>query len=86
LAIEGYRRSSLDILAQILAASETGINKTRLLIRCNLNSPQAQRYLDVALGSELLTRENNGGRPQFRTSPKGRTFLKTYKLLESIVE
>lgn len=82
----GRRRSGLDIITDMLNASRRGINKTHLMRECNLSFPQVERYLDLTLTARLILVENNKGHRHFRTSDKGKTFLKNYEILKTLFE
>lgn len=82
-------RGHLDIIAAILEASSNGTKKTYLMYRCNLSFRQLKYYLALLLHKRLLCAvlENGGANVElFRATDKGKTFLKTYKSLISLME
>jgi len=84
--VSGSRRSRLDIAADILYACRRGVRKTGLMYRCNMSFMQLEKYLDFLLGAGFLVAENDGSSLLFKTSGKGRTFLKEYENLKVLVE
>jgi predicted transcriptional regulator len=80
------RRSIFEIMAQILGTCEPSARKTTLMYRCNTSFPQLTDYLTTMLGARLLLIENSGPHLLFRISSKGKTFLKTYEDLKTLIE
>jgi predicted transcriptional regulator len=70
-----------DILA--LAASEPA-NKTRIVYRCNLNFVKAQRLVDELLAASLLSEEKEEGRPRYRTTAQGASYLRQVEVLRAL--
>ena len=86
-ASEGIgRRSRLDIIADILDASNSRVKKTHLMYKCSMSFTQMKRYLDVILKANLLEIENDGLNTLFRISRKGRSFLESYERLKALIE
>jgi len=81
-----HRRSGLDIIADILAASRARVRKTHLMYRCSMSFAQMKKYLDVILEAKLLLVENDGPNILFKISRKGRNFLESYKSLKALME
>jgi len=69
------RRTSVEILYDILQAASPGLKKTPLLFRVNLNPRILEKYLDFCLKNGLLTREGR----IFKTTDKGLRFIEAYK-------
>jgi predicted transcriptional regulator len=69
-------RSRTDIVADILQITEGGAIKTRIMYRAFLSFPQLKEYLVLLTDSGLVkyTEEDR----QYRTTEKGRHFLKMY--------
>lgn len=80
-------RGRLDIIADILEASHGGTRKTYLMYRCNMSFKQLKHYLDFLLRKELLDEINDVDLDLgiFRTTDKGKEFLKVYNGLKSLV-
>lgn len=53
----GERRSSFEIIYNILYEAREGINKTRLVYRTNLNFHVMQRYIEFLTAKGLLSVE-----------------------------
>jgi predicted transcriptional regulator len=81
-------RSFLDIIADILEACNGETRKTHLMFRCNLAFRQLKHYLDFLLVRNLLctVAEDSGPiRGFFKTTDKGKDFLKAYKSLKALM-
>jgi len=82
-------RGRLDVIADILEASQGGAKKTYLMYRCNMSFRQLKHYLDFLLRKELLHKitENGDSNPGlFKITDKGREFLKAYNGLKSLMQ
>lgn len=80
------RRSSLDIIADMLRTTYRGVKKTHLMNHCNMSYTQLEHYLSLILKKRLLMVENDGPNLLFRISDKGKNFLKSYKSLRALME
>lgn len=80
------RRSSLDVIADILDVARRGVKKTHLMYNCSMSFAQLEKYLDLILDTRLLFVEDNGPHPLFRISSKGRRFLDSYNSLKALME
>jgi len=80
------RRSSLDVIADILDTSRDGVKKTHLMYHCNMSFTQLERYLNLILKTRLVVIEDDGPKLFFKTSGKGRRFLKSYQSLKVLME
>jgi predicted transcriptional regulator len=69
------RRSSVEILYDILQAAAPGLKKTPLLFRVNLNPRILEKYLDFCLKNGLIEHEGR----VFKTTDKGLKFVESYK-------
>ncbi|MCL6579574.1 MAG: winged helix-turn-helix domain-containing protein [Candidatus Bathyarchaeota archaeon] len=82
-------RGRLDIIADILEASQNGTRKTYFMYRCNLSFKQLKYYLGFLQRKGLLYTVNEGRHPQsdlFRITDKGKEFLKAYKGLKALMK
>jgi len=80
------RRSRLEVVADILTEALNGANKTRIMYRANLNFLRFHRYFSELLDKGLMVRENGSdGRVVYRTTDKGRRFLKIISNAEEII-
>lgn len=69
------RRSSVQILYEILQAAAPGLKKTPLLFKVNLNPRILEKYLDFCLKNGLLAQEGK----IFKTTEKGLKFIESYR-------
>lgn len=80
------RRSRLEVVADILTEALNGANKTRIMYRANLNFLRFHRYFSELLDKELIVGENTSdGRVVYRTTDRGRRFLKLISNAEEII-
>jgi len=79
------RRSRLEVVADILIEALNGANKTRLVYRANLNFLRFQRYFSDLLERELIVEENTSDGRVYRTTDKGRHFLRFISDAEEII-
>ncbi len=78
------RRSSMEIMVNVLEESRNGINKTRLVYRTNLNFIVVQKYIDFLTDKGLITTDQ---RPNlvYVTTEKGVRFLDEFTKLTDIM-
>ena len=78
------RRSSMEIMVNILDEARNGINKTRLVYRTNLNFIVVQKYIDFLTDKGLITTDQ---RPNlvYVTTEKGVRFLDEFTKLTDIM-
>jgi len=69
------RREQKDIAADILNETKRGSKISRIVYRCNLNFEIARLYLNRLLGEGLLEISEGA----FRTTEKGKIYLKSYR-------
>jgi predicted transcriptional regulator len=82
------KRSDIDIMANILSATNKGAKKTRIMYKCNLSHSQLQVYLQILreMGFLASHSEKEGiKRNYFKTTPKGFKFLDAYRALKSLM-
>lgn len=73
-----HRRSRGEVIVEILTEALEGVNKTRLMYRCNLNFERFNRYLRELLDAGLLERvvsNPESGVVLYKTTEKGRELL-----------
>jgi len=80
--------SSLDKIIIILQAADEGAKKTHIMDQCSLSSRRLHAYLDLLvdlgfLGSIDLKTENKGDFTLFKTTTKGKAFIKEYRKLKA---
>lgn len=76
------RRSRVEVIIEILSEALDGVNKTRLMYRCNLNFGRFNRYLKELLDAGLVERVVSNpevGVVLYRTTDKGRELLKVLR-------
>lgn len=78
------RRNSMEIMMNILEESKSGINKTRLVYRTNLNFLVIRKYMDFLIGRGLLRVEQTQGN-LFVTTDKGTEVLTEYNKMRDIM-
>ena len=66
----------------ILDAAATTVTKTRMMYLARLYNRQVNPYFIVLLNAGLLEKD---GENKYRTTAKGRDFMKSYKRLELIL-
>lgn len=83
----GERRDSVKLMVDMLTVALEGTKKTEIVYKANLNFTQAQKYLDFLFSKRLIAVRNSlSKRKVYRTTEKGRTFIKRYeKTLELIL-
>ncbi len=82
-------RGNFDIIADILGASHGGVKKTYLMYRCNLSFKQMKSYSRFLIDTGLLEINVNRGDGEgglFEVTDKGKTFLKAYDSLTSLMK
>ncbi|GIU70607.1 MAG: hypothetical protein KatS3mg003_0086 [Candidatus Nitrosocaldaceae archaeon] len=70
----GERRSSFEIIYNILYEARQGINKTRLVYKTNLNFHVMQRYIEFLISKELLRIEYKP-HARYKTTDKGFKYI-----------
>lgn len=78
------RRSSMEIMVNILEEARSGINKTRLVYRTNLNFIVVQKYIDFLTEKGLIQTDQ---RPNlvYVTTERGVQFLNEFTKLTDIM-
>ena len=78
------RRNSMEIMMNILEESKSGINKTRLVYRTNLNFLVIRKYIDFLIERSLLRVEQTQGNV-FVTTETGIEVLAEYNKMRDIM-
>jgi predicted transcriptional regulator len=80
------KRSSPDIIAEILESANGGIGKTKLLTKANLTSTQLKKYMNILLEKELVAqcKDRNSGHPTYKTTGLGLQYLALYSSIKSV--
>ncbi|HET7147705.1 MAG TPA: winged helix-turn-helix domain-containing protein [Candidatus Nitrosopolaris sp.] len=82
----GTNRGKIQITADILWLSTVAIKKTHIMYKANLSYEQVNYYLADLLNNGLLSRHILDEGIVFRTSEKGREYLKHYTRLMDLVK
>ena len=74
-------RGRIEIVMDILAKALSGVNKTRLMYRCNLNFVRFSRYLRQLLDAGLIERveANPESIVLYKTTDRGRELLRVLR-------
>lgn len=71
------RRSRIDIIIDVLEVAVTGVNKTAVVYKTNLNFKLAEKYLGLLQKQGLVENTVN----KYKTTEKGKIFLEKAKEL-----
>lgn len=71
------KRNTVKIMVDILEIALKGAGKTEIVYKANLNFEQVRKYLDFLLGKGLMAVSSNK-RKKYRTTEKGKAFIKRY--------
>ena len=82
----GTNRGKIQITADILHLSTVAIKKTHIMYKANLSYEQVNYYLTDLLNNDLLSQHILENGVVFRTSEKGREYLKHYTRLMDLVK
>jgi len=74
-------RGKIEIMADILSLSTSGIRKTHIMYRANLSYEQILYYLNELLNKALMVQDIDGTHITYRTTDKGREFLNCFSEL-----
>jgi predicted transcriptional regulator len=74
-------RGKIEIMADILSLSTSGIKKTHIMYRANLSYEQILYYLNELLSKALMVQDVNETHTTYRTTEKGREFLNCFARL-----
>ena len=81
-------RGFMDIIADILDASNGGVRKTHLMNHCNLSFRQLKQYSHFLLGRGFLRvmDQNEANDGLLEVTDKGKEFLKAFKSLKCLMQ
>ena len=77
-------RSRADIVSEILEIADIGTSKTKIMYGAYLSYVQLKDYMKVLIENGLLAYDES--KLQYRTTEKGRMFLKTYDKVDLMLE
>jgi predicted transcriptional regulator len=78
-------RGKIEIMADVLALSTSGIKKTHIMYKANLSYEQILYYLNQLLGKGLIAQDVSDGALVYRTTEKGREFLVYYSRMSDLI-
>ncbi len=78
------KRSRYEIMVEILEVAVNGANVTKIVYSANINFKMAQDYLFYLMKCELIEISSRNGKKVYKTTDKGKTFIKKYRELESL--
>jgi predicted transcriptional regulator len=78
-------RGKIEIMADVLSLSTSGIKKTHIMYRANLSYEQIIHYLNQLLGKGLIAQVAADGSLVYRTTEKGREFLACYSRMSELI-
>ena len=81
----GTNRRKIQITADILCLSTVAIKKTHIMYKANLSYEQVNYYLSDMLNNDLISQHILEDGIVYRTSEKGREYLKHYTRLMDLV-
>jgi predicted transcriptional regulator len=83
----GTNRGKIQITADILCLSTVAIKKTHIMYKANLSYEQVNYYLSDMLNNDLISQHILEDGIVYRTSEKGREYLKHYtRLMDLVIE
>jgi predicted transcriptional regulator len=85
LPVKSSRRDDILIFSDMLSCAIEGIGITELMSRAGLCHAQLGRYISKLLRSELLETYLEKERLRYRTTNKGKIFLKTSRTLYELM-
>jgi predicted transcriptional regulator len=79
-------RDSVDIVAEVLRlASTEKVKRTSILYEVGMSHEMMGRYLRYMIGTKLLEEELLGAKVRYRTSDKGKQFLRLYHEMTALL-
>lgn len=82
-----YRRAPLRILVDMLIVGSRGAKKTDIVYKTNLNFKLVKKYLDFLLLKGLIAEDGlQRRRKLYRTTEKGKMFIKRYRETVKLIE
>jgi predicted transcriptional regulator len=83
----GRRRSSIQIIADMLRVGENGAGKTEIMYTANMSYSQIQRYLDYLVGQGFIGRvDMDNTLVAYRVTDSGFKLLKAIDTLMEMLE
>jgi len=79
------KRNSIEISAEILRVAMSGVRKSHIVYKVNLNFKIVNKYLDHLVRSGLITVSSDRNRI-FSTTDKGHRYLDNFEAFESLLK
>jgi predicted transcriptional regulator len=82
-------RGKIQIMGDVLALGTSGIQKTHIMYKANLSYEQVHLYLGELIAKRLIAEDESSSSSEgavYRTTEKGREFLKYYTRLTECLE
>ena len=79
-------RGKIQIMGDVLSLATSGIKKTHIMYKANLSYEQVLLYLSDLIGKGLLAHDFSQDGMVYRTTDKGREFLRYYNRLTEFLE
>jgi predicted transcriptional regulator len=80
------RRDRLEIIAEILKAARVGIQKTLIMYQAGLSFALLTEYLSFLVRLGLLEARNENERLVYKTTPKGKRYVKRYEEIKHLLQ
>lgn len=80
------RRNAVQIIADVLSVASSGVNKTRIVYRANLNAVRAEKYIRYLMARGFMSVEEGPAGGVYTVTEKGKEWLSKYKELEQRLE
>jgi len=83
----GQRRSSIEIIADMLRVGENGAGKTEIMYSANMSYSQIQKYLEYLINQGFINKVEIGNTmTAYRVTDTGLNLLKAIDTLLSMLE
>jgi predicted transcriptional regulator len=79
-------RGKIQIMGDVLALGTSGIRKTHIMYKANLSYEQVHLYLGELIGKRLIEQDVSPDGVVYRTTEKGREFLRHYTRVLELLE
>lgn len=79
-------RGKIQIMGDVLSLATSGIKKTHIMYKANLSYEQVLLYLSELISKGLLAHDTSQEGMVYRTTDKGREFLRYYNRLTEFLE
>lgn len=84
--LEGRRRGHFHIISDILSTASDRALITEIMQKAGLSYAQLKRYVPMLIRTDLLTMSNRKNSIIYKTTRKGKDFLKRLQKLDKLLE